>query len=123
MIDTAGRLDRKLKAEGLAIVGVSIDNNNDTTTWRVQPSELQAQAQPFIDAVDVAVWEQDEVWAELRVDRNTRLIASDWTQLPDVSVGFAPEDSAAWSVYRQALRDLPANTNDPANPVWPTSNV
>jgi len=85
MIDTAGRLDRKLKAEGLAIVGVSIGNSTDTTTWRVQPSELQAQAQPFIDAVDVAVWEQDEVWAELRVDRNTRLIASDWTQLPDVS--------------------------------------
>ncbi|NBP87864.1 MAG: hypothetical protein EBU59_05025, partial [Planctomycetia bacterium] len=22
--------------------------------------------------------------------------------------------------YRQALRDLPANTVDPANPVWPT---
>jgi|TARA_B100000035_G_C20822015_1_gene474679 hypothetical protein len=22
--------------------------------------------------------------------------------------------------YRQALRDLPANTSDPANPTWPT---
>ena len=123
MIDTAGRLDRELKAAGLAIVGVSIGKGNDTTTWRVQPSELQAQAQPFIDAVDVAVWEQDEVWAELRVDRNTRLGASDWTQLPDVIVGFATEDNTAWIVYRQALRDLPANTNDPVNPVWPTSHV
>jgi hypothetical protein len=24
-----------------------------------------------------------------------------------------------WFDYRQALRDLPANTEDPANPVWP----
>jgi len=23
------------------------------------------------------------------------------------------------AAYRQALRDLPANTTDPANPVWP----
>jgi hypothetical protein len=23
--------------------------------------------------------------------------------------------------YRQALRDLPANTTDPENPVWPTA--
>ena len=26
-----------------------------------------------------------------------------------------------WFDYRQALRDLPANTEDPANPVWPTA--
>ena len=40
--------------------------------------------------------------------RNNRLLASDWTQLPD-----APVDAAAWAAYRQALRDLP---NDPN---WP----
>jgi len=28
-------------------------------------------------------------------------------------------DHAAWAAYRQALRDLPANTADPRNPVWP----
>ena len=28
--------------------------------------------------------------------------------------------SDAWKTYRQALRDLPANTKDPANPTWPT---
>lgn len=50
----------------------------------------------------------------LRDERNTKLAASDWTQLAD-----APADQAAWAVYRQALRDLPANTPDPANPVWP----
>ena len=29
------------------------------------------------------------------------------------------EVKQAWLDYRQALRDLPANTEDPAAPVWP----
>jgi hypothetical protein len=29
------------------------------------------------------------------------------------------EAKQAWLDYRQALRDLPANTTDPTNPVWP----
>lgn len=51
----------------------------------------------------------------LRRERNNRLEASDWTQMPD-----APVDQGSWAEYRQALRDLPANTTDPENPVWPT---
>jgi len=31
------------------------------------------------------------------------------------------EAKQAWLDYRQALRDLPANTTDPSNPVWPTT--
>lgn len=50
----------------------------------------------------------------LRAERDAKLAASDWTQVAD-----APVDKAAWATYRQALRDLPANTADPANPVWP----
>ena len=52
--------------------------------------------------------------AMLRLKRDELLQKSDWTQVPD-----APVDQAAWATYRQALRDLPANTDDPANPVWP----
>lgn len=51
----------------------------------------------------------------LRIQRNILLAACDWTQVEDVSV-----DKTAWAEYRQALRDLPANTTDPENPVWPT---
>ena len=51
----------------------------------------------------------------LREDRNKALVASDWTQVAD-----APVDQAAWATYRQQLRDLPNNTEDPANPAWPT---
>ena len=53
-------------------------------------------------------------WVMLRIERDRKLFASDWTQLPDASV-----DQAAWATYRQALRDLPANTEDPLNVSWP----
>ena len=53
-------------------------------------------------------------WKRFRKSRRTLLNQSDWTQVPD-----APVDSAAWAVYRQQLRDLPANTTDPRNVVWP----
>jgi hypothetical protein len=51
----------------------------------------------------------------LRSKRNQLLAETDYLGLPDLG-GFSAEMTA----YRQALRDLPANTTDPANPVWPT---
>lgn len=62
-------------------------------------------------------WVADDASAmqDLRAKRNLRLAACDWTQVPD-----APVDSQAWAVYRQKLRDLPDNTEDPRYPVWPT---
>ncbi len=54
-------------------------------------------------------------WQQLRIERDRLLAASDWTVLGD-----SPTPTAAWKTYRQALRDLPANTTDPFNPVWPT---
>ncbi len=62
--------------------------------------------------------EQEEVqfaMAQLRKTRNDLLAACDWTQAAD-----APVDRAAWAAYRQALRDLPANTADPRDPQWPS---
>jgi len=58
---------------------------------------------------------QISAWAYLRNERNRLLAESDWTVLADT-----PTNTAAWKAYRQALRDLPDNTADPANPVWPT---
>ena len=51
---------------------------------------------------------------QLRAKRNQLLAETDYLGLPDLG-GFTPEMAA----YRQALRDLPANTTDPANPAWP----
>ena len=56
----------------------------------------------------------------LRIERNSRLAATDITVLPDRWATMNDDTKTAWSNYRQALRDLPANTPDPANPTWPT---
>lgn len=51
---------------------------------------------------------------QLRAERDRLLAETDWWVLPDRT---ATTEQLA---YRQTLRDLPANTTDPANPVWPT---
>lgn len=63
------------------------------------------------------------LWQQLRTRRNQLLAETDWVTLQalDKSIdGFGIQLPQVWMDYRQALRDLPANTVDPANPVWPT---
>ena len=55
-----------------------------------------------------------EKWALLRKSRNEKLTESDWMGNSDVTM------TDSWKTYRQALRDLPANTSDPDEPTWPT---
>ena len=45
---------------------------------------------------------------KLRVERNKLLNESDWLQSRDVILGNDEE----WKIYRQTLRDLPANSPD-----------
>ena len=56
--------------------------------------------------------------AYLRLQRNVKLSESDWTQGNDTPLGSSKKTE--WATYRQALRDLPANTSDPKNPTWPS---
>jgi hypothetical protein len=65
---------------------------------------------------EIEAADKKNAWVELRKRRHALLLDSDWTQVPD-----APVDREAWAVYRQQLRDLPKNTTDPRNPVWPTT--
>lgn len=53
-----------------------------------------------------------------RALRNSRLSVCDWTQSRDSPLTIEKQNE--WAVYRQALRDLPANTIDPTNVEWPT---
>lgn len=50
----------------------------------------------------------------VRDDRNARLAACDWTQLPD-----APVDRDIWAAYRQDLRDVSSQPGFPWNVEWP----
>ena len=54
-----------------------------------------------------------EQMAALRAKRNQLLAETDYLALSDATL------SEEMRTYRQALRDLPANTSDPANPTWP----
>ena len=54
---------------------------------------------------------------ELRQERNQRLADVDWIFSEDYAID--DESYQQWLAYRKALRDLPAVTEDPANPVWP----
>ena len=85
---------------------------NDTIEWFDS-----VYSEPSREEIDAAWDEAYEAYllTHIRNKRNVLLEDSDWTQVAD-----APVDAAAWAEYRQALRDLPANTIDPENPVWPT---
>ena len=57
--------------------------------------------------------ESEVAWANLREQRDKLLSETDWTASTDVTM------TADMTTYRQALRDLPANTTDVFNPVYP----
>ena len=71
-----------------------------------QPTEAELQA-AYNAAVSV------EALKTLRTKRNQLLSETDYLALSDSTL------TDEMRTYRQALRDLPANTTDPANPVWP----
>ena len=80
-------------------------------------------AVPFTPEEETARDAEEEVWAAgandrafaaLREKRDQLLHDTDWWASTDLSI------TEAQTSYRQALRDLPANTADPADPTWPT---
>lgn len=78
---------------------------------------------PFT-AEEEAAWAAEQAaWAagadsrkagEVRSERSAKLAATDWTQITD-----ATADKALWATYRQALRDITAQSGFPNNVVWP----
>jgi len=56
----------------------------------------------------------EEKASRVRYARNAELAATDWRALSDVTM------SDAWKTYRQALRDLPAQSGFPSSVTWPT---
>jgi hypothetical protein len=90
------------------------DPGGNTSYWVVD-----AEAQTVTNNQDQA--DADTLarsWTFLRRERNALLVSSDWTQGADSPL--TDEAKAEWATYRETLRNLPANTPDPANPTWPT---
>eukprot|EP00918_Siedleckia_nematoides_P027675 GHVU01059619.1.p1 GENE.GHVU01059619.1~~GHVU01059619.1.p1 ORF type:complete len:110 (+),score=10.28 GHVU01059619.1:304-633(+) len=72
-----------------------------------QPTAEELQA-------EIARLEAAQPMVELRQQRNRLIAETDYLALSDATM------TDDMKTYRQTLRDLPANTTDPANPVWPT---
>lgn len=87
----------------------------DVLSWRDAN-----QAEPTSDAIAAEVTRLQELapWNKLRQQRNRLIADTDWEIVKHKELGT--NISTALKTYRQELRDLPANTSDPANPVWPT---
>lgn len=86
-----------------------IDCDDDCTTEHIYDGKKIIK--PTINNVTLS---DNQKLNLIRIERNARLLASDWTQLLDSQC-----DKKAWATYRQALRDLPENITDIDNPIYP----
>lgn len=95
--------DREIRSRSGTVVGI--------TEWST--IELRDDS----DGAEIAA----AVLAGLRECRNEMLTACDWTQLPDAPL--TDVQRAAWQEYRQALRDLPEDTDSliPGGVIWPAA--
>ena len=88
----------------------------------------KSQTKPTEDEINTKIAElkDAEPFKLLRIERNRRLVETDWTQLKDIEFDLIRERN--WKNYRQALRDLPSkstpklNSNgdlDMSSVIWP----
>lgn len=89
------------------------DYPDDIENYTVSDGALVRKSQTEIDQQL-----SDEATLKFRGQRDLLLAASDWTQMPDSPLSDSKKQE--WAIYRQSLRDLPANTLDPSNPSWPS---
>jgi hypothetical protein len=97
--------------------GASIPNVPGNSDWN------EYQAYVAAGGVTDPEYTVEEIQAQqisaLRAERNNRLSALDHYGLADVWAMLTTDEKTEISNYRQALRDLPENTPDPANVTWP----
>jgi hypothetical protein len=71
---------------------------------------------PLADPIEYTEAElNDRKAAEVRAERNAKLAATDWTQGADTPQAIKDK----YAPYRQALRDVPAQSGFPNTVVWP----
>ena len=107
---SSGEIEYNDGKANLGITSIGIYSQAETSF----NNEIQRQK----DLGDASVSQSSLLWEKLRNERDNLLLFSDFTQLGDI--GLSDSKKAEWVTYRKALRDLPANTSDPANPTWPT---
>ena len=82
-------------------------NGENVQFTEAEEAARDAEEQAWADG------QTDRAWEALRDERDRLITETDWWAGSDLTM------TDAQTTYRQALRDLPDNTTDPANPVWP----
>jgi len=77
----------------------------NTGEWRDDTHKLVDGE--FVEIVQTEAEASSEMWLSVRTIRDGRLTMSDWTQATDSPL--TAEQRSEWQMYRQALRDLPAD--------------
>ena len=112
----------------------------DVTTYELTTKPHESTAEKYFKFVEAPVLREDmsalQTWIQVPMDKDEKLvayqvkvdevkgkrdgmlIASDWTQLPDVTMLQTVKDG--WAVYRQALRDISKQSGYPWMITWPT---
>lgn len=114
--DTQSEADTHISSFGGFVVPNPGGNTNYWIVDEAAKTVVNDQAQADADSLA-------SDWGYLRSERNALLTASDWTQGTDSPLD--EENKVDWAMYRQELRDLPANTSDLGanhhqNQTWPT---
>lgn len=111
---------QKLTPDLLAQYGIVPVTPTDPPTFDSY-TEFLSETAALVDGAWTQEWsvnqdDLDTAERNVRNRRDTLLSESDWTQVLD-----APVDQAAWSVYRQALRDIPSQPDFPYSVNWPVA--
>lgn len=111
--------ENQIVPENCLIINIGSDpvnqyiQNNIAVNKPVKPNEY------FVFNYDTKQWVDPRTnqteWVVVRNKREKLLLASDWTQLPDVEI----TNKSSWATYRQALRNI-TTQSDPFNITWPT---
>lgn len=99
-----------------ALWTVSADDYNSLIWYpeNTLPKPTEAELRAFDAEVSLELR-----WDVVRNKRNKLLAMCDWTQLADCPLDAGQK--AAWTTYRQALRNIPQQGVEPEQVVWPTS--
>ena len=90
-------------------------------TWDVVKGQQDGEEVTLVEDQSKVQARTQAAWTALRTQRNRLLQQSDWTALSDAHLSQDKKD--AWFAYRQALRDLPEEVQDPASVEWPQINT
>jgi hypothetical protein len=98
--------------------GVFPPHDHTKDVIEVEPVQIDgAWTQQFelVDATQETIAQRTAAQTKsVRAERNTKLAASDWTQLADSTA-----NKTAWATYRQALRDVTQQSGFPWTIEWP----